>query len=60
MPSKKPKLLLVIDEELLQKVDDYRFENRISSRAEAVRQLMKRGLKTSKSKPNLTTDKPNN
>ena len=45
MPSKKPQILLVVDEELLEQIDDYRFDNRIGSRSEAVRQLIKTGLK---------------
>jgi metal-responsive CopG/Arc/MetJ family transcriptional regulator len=48
MPSKKPKLLFVVDEDLLKQIDDFRFENRIHSRSEAVRQLIKRGLKQTK------------
>ena len=50
MPSKKPQILLVVEEELLEQIDDYRFDNRISSRSEAVRQLIKAGLKK-KTKP---------
>ena len=45
MPSKKPQILLVVEEELLGQIDDYRFDNRIGSRSEAVRQLIKAGLK---------------
>ena len=44
MPSDKPKLLLVIDEELLTRVDRYRFENWIPSRAKAVRELLQKAL----------------
>jgi metal-responsive CopG/Arc/MetJ family transcriptional regulator len=47
MPSKKPQILLVVDDDLFRKIDDYRFENRINSRSEAVRQLIKEGLKKS-------------
>jgi len=45
MPSRKPQILLVVEEELLKQIDDYRFDNRIGSRSEAVRQLIKSGLK---------------
>ena len=31
MPSEKPKILFVIDPELLERLRDYRFENRINS-----------------------------
>ncbi len=29
MPSNKPKVLLILDEDLLERIDDYRYENRI-------------------------------
>jgi metal-responsive CopG/Arc/MetJ family transcriptional regulator len=45
MPSKKPQILLVVEEDLLEQIDDFRFDNRIGSRSEAVRQLIKAGLK---------------
>jgi len=53
MPTKKPILNFVVDEELLKRIDDYRFENRINSRSEAVRSLIKEGLKKDSSKKNL-------
>ena len=31
MPSSKPKILLIVDDELLKRIDDFRFENRISA-----------------------------
>ena len=45
MPSKKPKLLFVVEKELIKKIDDFRFENRINSRSEAIRRLIGEGLK---------------
>jgi metal-responsive CopG/Arc/MetJ family transcriptional regulator len=39
-PTAKPILHVVIPEELLAKLDDFRFSNRISTRAEAVRWLI--------------------
>ena len=45
MPSKKPKLLLIVDNDLIRRIDDFRFENRIHSRSEAIRQLIKESLK---------------
>ena len=44
MSSNKPKILLLIEEELLKRIDDFRFENRIDSRSEAMRQLIKEAL----------------
>ena len=49
MPSDKPKILFVMDDDLLKRIDDFRFENRINSRSETVRRLIEAGL--SKSKP---------
>jgi metal-responsive CopG/Arc/MetJ family transcriptional regulator len=45
MPTKKPKLIMVMEDELLTRIDDFRFENRINSRSEAIRQLIEVGLK---------------
>jgi len=45
MPTKRPQILLTLSEELLKKIEDFRFDNRIGSRSEAVRQLIEKGLK---------------
>lgn len=37
-------VLLSLPSELLKKIEDYQFENRIKSRSEAIRQLIKKGL----------------
>jgi len=39
------KMMLYMSKELLEKIDDFRFENRFYSRAEAVRELIRLGLK---------------
>ena len=39
MPEKKEILTISIDKELIDSIDDYRFENRINSRFEAIRRL---------------------
>lgn len=44
MPSEKPKILFVADEDLIRRLDDYRFENRINSKSEAIRRLLEAGL----------------
>lgn len=44
MPTKKPIISVVLDDEMLSKVDDYRFENRISSRSKALNELIKKGI----------------
>lgn len=44
MPTEKPKIIFVADEELLKRIDDYRFANRINSRSEAIRKLIEQSL----------------
>ena len=38
------KLQLMLDEEELKAIDDWRFENRMPTRAAAIRELLRRGL----------------
>jgi metal-responsive CopG/Arc/MetJ family transcriptional regulator len=38
-------ILITFDEQLLKRVDDFRFENRINTRSEAIRRLIDEGLK---------------
>jgi len=45
MPSNKPKVLLIVDEDLLRRIDDFRFGNRINTRSEAIRRLIVEALK---------------
>ena len=45
MPTEKPKIIFVADQKLLERLDDFRFENRINSRSEAIRRLIDEGLK---------------
>lgn len=45
MATDKPKVLLIVDDELLKRIDDYRYENRIPARNEAIRRLIIEGLK---------------
>ena len=44
MPDKKDILTISIDKELIGNIDDYRFENRINSRSEAIRRLLKEAI----------------
>lgn len=44
MATNKPRILLTLDEDLLKRIDDYRFENRINTRSEAMRRLLKIAL----------------
>lgn len=44
MPSKKPLINFVIDHNLLERVDDYRFTHRFTSRAAAIKFLIRWAL----------------
>lgn len=43
-PKRTEKLQLMLDPDELQAIDDWRFENRLPSRAAAIRELLRRGL----------------
>ena len=45
MPTKKPQLLLTLDDDLLERIEDYRYANRIPARTEAIRRLIDESLK---------------
>lgn len=44
MPTEKPILTFAVDEELLERISDFRFENRIETRSEAIRMLVEKAL----------------
>ena len=44
MPTKKPILTFAVDEELLERIKDFRFDNRIETKSEAIRMLVEKGL----------------
>ena len=44
MPTKQPVITMIFSEKLLNRVEDYRYENRIPTRTEAIRQLLEKGL----------------
>jgi hypothetical protein len=46
MPTEKPKILITIESDPLIRTDDFRFDNRINSRSEAIRRLIEEGLKS--------------
>lgn len=45
MPTEKPRYCITVDEELLKKIDDFRFENRFVSRSAATVELIRLGMK---------------
>jgi len=44
MATDKPRILLTVDAELLERIDDFRFGNRIGTRSEAIRRLIDEAL----------------
>jgi len=44
MPTEKPKILFVADDNLVERIDDFRYGNRIPSRSEAIRRLVEEAL----------------
>lgn len=44
MPTEKPPFTVIVDEELLKEIDDFRFENRYPSRSAATIDLIRRGI----------------
>ncbi len=45
MPTNKPRFTIVIDDELYQKVNDYRYTYRLRSQSEAICKLVEIGIK---------------
>ncbi len=45
MASNDAKIIITLNKRLIEKVDDYRYENRIPSRSEAIRRLLDEALK---------------
>lgn len=48
MPTEKPRYTVIVDDELLKKIDDFRFENRYPSRSAATLELIRLGMETLK------------
>ena len=44
MPTEKPRYTVIVDEDMLEEIDDFRFENRYPSRSAATVQLIRLGL----------------
>lgn len=44
MPTKKPRYTVIVDEEMLKEIDDFRFENRYPSRSAATLELIRLGM----------------
>ena len=44
MPTEKPRYTVIVDEDLLRQIDDFRFENRYASRSAATIELIRMGI----------------
>lgn len=44
MPTEKPRFTITVDDELMQRIDDFRFENRFASRSAATIELIRLGI----------------
>ena len=44
MPTDKPRSTITFDEELFERLENYRFENRCSNRTKAVLELLRKAL----------------
>lgn len=44
MPTEKPRVTFALSEEQLQKIDTFRFENRMKNQTQAILTLIERGL----------------
>ncbi len=50
MPTKKPIISIVLDDEMLKRVEDYQYENRIPSRSKALNEIIKLGMRAMEDK----------
>jgi metal-responsive CopG/Arc/MetJ family transcriptional regulator len=57
MPTKKDILCFPADADLLERIDDYRYEKRIPSRSEAMRRLIEEGLMLHKKRGTKTKER---
>ena len=44
MPTEKPRYTIIVDDDLLRQIDDFRFENRFPRRSAATLDLIRRGI----------------
>lgn len=56
MPTEKPRYTVIVDEELLRQIDDFRFENRYPSRSAATLDLIRLGFEALEKKKGNTSD----
>lgn len=56
MSTKKPRYTITLDEELLKKIDDFRFNNRYPNRTQATLELIRLGMEALEKPQNHTED----
>ena len=44
MPTSKPRFCITVDDELMKEIDDFRFDNRYTSRSQATVELIRKGI----------------
>lgn len=60
MPTEKPRYTVIVDEELLKRIDDFRFENRYASRSAATLELIRLGMEAIEKKQREAAGKDDN
>lgn len=58
MPTEKPRMSITVPQELLDRIEDFRYENRISSQTKAIITLIGLGLDTLDTKPYKPSEPP--
>ncbi|MDO4355613.1 MAG: hypothetical protein Q4E13_03745 [Clostridia bacterium] len=56
MATNKPRYSITVDEDMFQKIEDFRFENRFQSRVEATVELIRLGLEVVARQKQATLD----
>lgn len=44
MPTEKPRITVVVDDDMMQQIEDFRFDNRFPSRSAAMVELIRLGI----------------
>lgn len=60
MATNKPRYTVSVDNEMFQEIEDFRFEHRFQTRAEATVELIRLGLKALQEEQKSTSSKDNN
>ena len=58
MPTERPRVMVVIDEDMLKEIDDIRFDKRYASRSQLMFDLLKMGIKEMREKESSQNDHP--